>query len=77
MEATDVHCSQATGFVRHSPVSSRRDGAFSPSVAAECDGTGRKEFRVGMEGIFGKVALTQSDESVDSITVELCLRSFL
>jgi len=38
--------------------------------------TGRKEFSVGVEGIFGKVALSQSDESVDSITINLRLRYF-
>jgi hypothetical protein len=38
--------------------------------------TGRKEFSVGVEGIFGRVSLTQSDESVDSITINLRLRYF-
>ncbi len=38
--------------------------------------TGRKEFSVGVEGIFGKVALSKSDESVDSITINLRLRYF-
>jgi hypothetical protein len=38
--------------------------------------TGRKEFSVGVEGIFGRVDLTQSDENVDSITVNLRLRYF-
>ncbi len=38
--------------------------------------TGRQEFSVGVEGIFGKVALAQSDESVDSITINLRLRYF-
>ncbi len=38
--------------------------------------TGHQEFSVGVEGIFGKVALAQSDESVDSITINLRLRYF-
>ena len=38
--------------------------------------TGRKEFSVGVEAIFGSVALTQSDESVDSLTINLRIRYF-
>jgi hypothetical protein len=38
--------------------------------------TGRKEFSVGVEGIFGRVALAKSDENVDSITINLRLRYF-
>ncbi len=38
--------------------------------------TGRKEFSVGVEGIFGRVKLTQTDDSVDSITINLRIRYF-
>ena len=38
--------------------------------------TGRREFSVGVEGIFGRVALMRTDESVDSITVSLRIRYF-
>jgi len=38
--------------------------------------TGRQEFSVGVEGIFGRVALSQSDENVDSITFNFRLRYF-
>ena len=38
--------------------------------------TGRQEFSVGVETLFGRVNLTQSEERVDSITINLRLRYF-
>ncbi len=38
--------------------------------------TDRKEFSVGVERTFGRVALSQSDESVDNITFNFRLRYF-
>lgn len=38
--------------------------------------TGRQEFSVGVEGIFGRVALSQSDQTIDSITFNFRLRYF-
>jgi len=38
--------------------------------------TGRKEFSVGLESVFGRVALAQVDDSVDSISFNLRLRYF-
>ena len=38
--------------------------------------TGRKEFSVGVETLWGRVNLTQSEDKVDSITINLRLRYF-